>query len=256
MSTAHPTTNGQVSLEKAIEIFARAFAFTRSFTYPAHAERVGRLWVIRDASRKRSRDYRGEEWVAFRVDPVDVDSAVRQRTRGRYRLCIIHASDELDAPIRDAYRALGYRLGTTEALMVHDLRPITRCFEPFPVQRILTQDLADRVARVARSRQALPEHLISRSTLRLYAAFDGNQPIGWARNVAVGGATWVSSVFVTAKYRRRGIASAMLTKMLRDDRASGSKCSTLLASHAGAKLYPNLGYEQIGTLLVYTPKRS
>ena len=42
--------------------------------------------------------------------------------------------------------------------------------------------------------------------------------------------------------------------MLQEDRAHGAKQAVLLASHAGAKLYPLLGYEQIATLLIFTPK--
>jgi hypothetical protein len=46
--------------------------------------------------------------------------------------------------------------------------------------------------------------------------------------------------------------------MLRDDRGHGSTCSVLLASHAGALLYPKypkVGHEMIGLLLLFTPIR-
>lgn len=43
--------------------------------------------------------------------------------------------------------------------------------------------------------------------------------------------------------------------MLQDDHATGSTQAVLLASHTGAKLYPVVGYEQIGTLLLFTPRR-
>jgi hypothetical protein len=43
--------------------------------------------------------------------------------------------------------------------------------------------------------------------------------------------------------------------MLRDDRAAGASAGVLLASHTGAKLYPSVGYEQIGTLLLFTPRK-
>ena len=50
-----------------------------------------------------------------------------------------------------------------------------------------------------------------------------------------------------------GIGRALLSKMLRDDRARGSKCSVRTASHTGALLYPHLGYERIGTLFMFAP---
>ena len=62
-------------------------------------------------------------------------------------------------------------------------------------------------------------------------------------------------MYVEPKFRRRGIAREMMSKMLRDDRTNGSKLAVLTASHAGAKLYPVVGYKQIGTLMLYTPKK-
>ncbi|WP_258583812.1 hypothetical protein [Mesorhizobium sp. AR02] len=43
--------------------------------------------------------------------------------------------------------------------------------------------------------------------------------------------------------------------MLHDDRALGARCSVLAATHAGALLYPRMGYERIGMLLIFQPKR-
>jgi len=43
--------------------------------------------------------------------------------------------------------------------------------------------------------------------------------------------------------------------MLRDDRGGGAETAVLLASHAGAKLYAAVGYGQIGTLLILTPRK-
>ena len=67
-------------------------------------------------------------------------------------------------------------------------------------------------------------------------------------------------MYVAPEYRRRGIARvllrSMLASMLADDRASGAQANVLLASHAGAKLYPVVGYRQIGTLFAFMPKRS
>jgi predicted acetyltransferase len=61
-------------------------------------------------------------------------------------------------------------------------------------------------------------------------------------------------MYVHPVFRRRGIARAMLCRMLQDDRAGGAQNAVLLASHAGAKLYPVVGYEQTGELLLFAPK--
>jgi GNAT superfamily N-acetyltransferase len=242
-------------LAGAIEAFARGFAFTRSLTHPYLAERVGSIWVMRDAPRKRAADYRREEWIAHGVEPTEVDRTARAGTRGRYAICAIRRVDEPDEPLRAAYKALGYRLGTTEPMMIHRLRPIPRIPEPFPVRRVTTSDLAARFAKATRSRPMPAEHLDRDAPLRQYVALDGRRPIGWVRSIAVGDATWVSNMHVEPAYRRRGIGRSLLARMLRDDRAHGATASVLLSSHTGALLYPVVGYEQIGELLLFTPKR-
>jgi len=60
-------------------------------------------------------------------------------------------------------------------------------------------------------------------------------------------------MYVSPSHRRRGIGQALLSRMMRDDRARGSRSSVLTASHTGALLYPRVGYERIGTLFMFVP---
>ena len=241
-------------LHHAIEVFARGFCFTRSFTHPYLAERVGEIWVVRDAPRKRG-EYRREEWIAHGVTPELIDETARKHTRGRFAVCAVYGVDESDQRLRTGFKALNYRLGGTEPIMVHELKRIP-CFDsPVEIVRVTTADLAERVNKAARARQILPEHLAKDSPLRQYAALDGDKPVGWVRSIDVAHATWCADMYVIPEFRRRGIARAMMAQMLRDDRANGSELAVLTASHTGAKLYPIVGYKQIGTLMLYTLKK-
>ena len=241
-------------LDHTIEVFARGFCFTRSFTQPYLAERIGRLWVVRDAPRKRG-EYRREEWIAHGITPDEIDATAREHTRGRFAVCAIHGVDESDQPLREGFKALNYRLGKTEPVMVHELKRIPRFDNPVNITRVATEDLAERVNKAARFRQILPEHLGKDSPLRQYAALVEDRPVGWVRSIDVEQATWCADMYVVPEFRRRGIARAMMAQMLRDDRTHGSKLAVLTASHAGAKLYPLVGYRQIATLMLYTPKK-
>ena len=241
-------------LQYAIEVFARGFCFTRSFTHPYLAERIGEIWVVRDAPRTRG-DYRREEWIAHGVRPERIDETARKHTRGRYAVCAIHGAKESDQPLREGFKALNYRLGGTEPIMVHELKRIPRFEASVEIAHVTTTDLAERVNKAARFRQILPEHLGKESPLRQYAALVDGNPVGWVRSIDVEEATWCADMYVMPEFRRRGIARAMMAQMLRDDRANGSKLAVLTASHAGAKLYPLVGYKQIGTLMLYTPKK-
>jgi len=241
-------------MERAIEAFVHGFAFTRSFTHPYAAARVGPVWVMRDTPRTRG-DYRNEEWVAHGVPPSEIDQVAREHTRGRYAVCVLHRNDEPDTPLRQEFKELGYRLITTEPMMVHRLMEIPAFESPARIERVTSKEMADRLAKAARSRQILSHHLVEGSRLRQYVALEGDELVAWVRSIVVGDATWCSNMFVKPEHRRRGIARAMLGRMLRDDRDAGAALAVLLSSHTGAKLYPVVGYEQIGTLLLFVPRK-
>ncbi len=241
-------------LHLAIETFARGFAFTRSFTHECRAERVGPLWVVRDAPRKQG-SYRVEEWISSGIPPAETDRIARENTRGRYAICAIHASDEPDTPLRSDYKSLGYRLRTTEPLMVHDLDQVPQVQSPAHIVRVMTGELASQLAKIAGARQILPEHLSPQAPLRQYVALIDGALVGYVRSIRVGNATWCSNMFVLPAFRRRGIARAMLCRMLRDDKAEGAVAAVLTATHTGVKLYPLVGYRHVGTLLLFSPVR-
>lgn len=246
---------GQIGIPEAIEVFARGFAFTRSRTHPFLAEKHDGLWTLRDGPRRRG-DYRREEWVAHDMTAAAVDRLARQGTRGRYCVCAIRSIDQPDGELRRQYREAGYRLGTTEAMMVHDLRRVPRLTGPLPVRRVSDRAEADALAKAAGQEQIPGSELESEHPrIRQYAAWDGNRPVGWAQSIVVEPWTWCANVFVMPRYRRRGIGRAMIAQLLRDDRAAASRGSVLLASHTGCLLYQAVGYRQIGELLLYTPVR-
>jgi GNAT superfamily N-acetyltransferase len=242
-------------IEFAIEVFVRGHSAGRSRTFPYEVSRVGALWVMRDAPRKNPRNYRKEEWIAHGVDPTEADSIARQHARGRFFLCAMIAEGEPEQPTRTAYKALGYRLLATEGFFVQPMKRIPRPPSPVSIERVRTPDLAAQLGRITRTRPIASNLLGDDAPFRQYVALDGADIVGRVRSVDAAGATWCADMYVQPSHRRRGIGQALLSKMLRDDRARGSKCSVLTASHTGALLYPRVGYERIGTLFMFAPKR-
>jgi ribosomal protein S18 acetylase RimI-like enzyme len=255
----HPRSE---EIDIALRVFVQGYCVGKSLTHPyewAPVESSGFLWVMRDAPRKNVRDYRKEEWIAHRVEPRDVDAAAHAGTRGRYFVCALQPAGQPDRALRDAYKALGYRLLSTEQLFTHDLRKIPRARSPAKIVQVRSTELAARFAKATRTRPILPEHLAKDAPFRQYVAIDDNardqRIVGWVRSVYVSDSTWCSNLAVIPSHRRRGIATALLAKMLRDDRTQGMTMSVLLSSHAGALLYPQVGYRSLGTLLILAPKR-
>ena len=245
-----------MDIELAIEVFVRGHAAGKSRTFPYEVERVGPLWVMRDAPRKNPRDYRKEEWIAHGVDARKVDAIARKHTRGRFFVCAIIGLGEPDEPTRAAYKSLGYRLLTTEAFFVQPLKRIPKPPSALPIERVRTPKLAARLGKATRTRPIANELLGDDAPFRQYVALEGDAIVGRVRSVDAAGATWCADMHVDASHRRRGIGRALLAKMLRDDRARGSEGSVLFASHSGALLYPHVGYERIGKLFMFVPARA
>ena len=242
-------------IEQAIEVFVRGFCAGKSETHPSEHFRVGKIWVMRDTPRKNPRYYRKEEWVAYGVPPHQVDAAARKQTRGRFFVCAIRGVDAADEALRAEYKRLGYRLLATEPLFVHRLKKIPRPKAPVVIEQVKTAELAQRLAKATRMRPIPVERLGDDAPFRQYVAVEKQQIVGWVRSVDAGDSTWCSNMFVRPTHRRRGIGMALLARMLRDDRQHGAKRSVLLSSHTGALLYPSVGYEQIGLLLILAPRK-
>lgn len=247
--------NPHREMEFAIEVFVRGHSVGKNRTHPYGATKVGPLWVMRDGPRKNPRDYRKEEWIAYRTDAREVDSIARNSTRGRFFICAMLAQGEPEEPTRAAYKALGYRLLATEGFFVHRLARIPNVRTPVRIERVATPEMATRLGKAMRSRPIPNAQLGDDAPFRQYVAIDGQQIAGCVRSVDAAGATWCADMFVNPERRRQGVGRTLLCRMLRDDRARGSKCSVLTASHTGALLYPHVGYERIGTLFMYAPKR-
>jgi GNAT superfamily N-acetyltransferase len=246
----------QISLERAVDAFGYGFTFIRSFAHPFEYVRVGPLRVMRDAPRRKG-PYRTQEIIVYGIEPDEAVEAIRTYgTDQRYAVCVIYGLDQSDEEIKEAYKARGFRCHHRERFMACALNEAqTTVPEPLPVQRVTTSEEAQRVAKAARSRQILPKHIgVDDAPLRLYWVEDGETPVGWVRSIrALPEATSVSNMYVHPDHRCRGLGKALMSRMLRDDRVSGADYSVLLASHAGAMLYPNLGYQEIGSLRVFTP---
>jgi GNAT superfamily N-acetyltransferase len=247
--------NIKADIQRALQVFVRGFSAEKSRSHPYEFARVGKAWVMRDAPRKNPRDYRKEEWVAYGVAAGEVDAAARKMTRGRFFICAVRGMAEPEEPLRASYKELGYRLLSTEPLFVHRLKKIPRAENSVAIERVTTPEMAARFGKATRTRPIPAEKLAKDTPFRQFVALDGNKLIGWVRSVDAGDSTWCSTMYVAPSHRRRGIGSALLCHMLKDDRRRGFKQSVLLSSHTGALVYPRVGYEQIGLLYIFAPKR-
>jgi GNAT superfamily N-acetyltransferase len=243
------------AIRAALEVFVRGFCAQKSATHPYEFSQIDGVWMMRDTPRKNPRYYRKEEWVAYGTPAAKVDTLARRQTRGRFFVCAVRSMNEADEPLRASYKELGYRLLSTEPLFIHRLKKIPKAHAPAVIERVATDEMARKFGKASRSRPIPVEQLGKDAPFRQYVALEDEKIVGWVRSIDAGDSTWCANMYVAPKSRRQGIGTALLCKMLRDDKQRGRQQSVLLSSHTGALVYPCVGYEQIGLLYIFAPKR-
>ena len=242
-------------IEKSLEAFVRGVSFTRSVTHPCEIITLGETaWLLRDAPRTNG-DARNAEVTVYQREPAAVVELIQQNVTGKYFLCVMTDSEAERIAAEAAYKARGYRLMRREPLFVAPTAGVTASDDR--VRRVTTQNDSDAVTKAAGRKQIPPERLSDDAALRWFAAFDGETALGWAQSLRTHpDCGWVSGLFVQEAQRGKGYGRALINALLADDAGRGLTHSVLLASQAGARLYPHLGYEELGTLLVLSPPKS
>ena len=172
-------------------------------------------------------------------------------------ICAVVPDGDIPASTVNEYKACGCRYLRSEGLYCVEAKSALLKGTDLPIRRVTTTLDADEVNSGAGARQIFAEHLTTAdSVCRLYAAFDGESPVGWVRSIRTGPETaYVSNLYVLEPYRKRGIGRALMSAMLNEDIKYGIQYSSLAASTAGSMLYPHLGYQRIGTLLLIAPPK-
>ena len=245
-------------IDAAIETFAGGWCYTRSFTHPYLATRLTpQILQLHDGPRSNpNADVRRDEFVCFGCLPNEALEISAEAAKGNFAICFVLPAGADDTEVRKEFKLLGCRLGATEAFMENDTPEIEPTEPIIPIVRIADQAHADAIGKAWRRKQILSRDIGNENAIhRVYTIHDGNKFIGSCGSIRVGDAGWISSLYVDADYRRKGLGTALMTRVMSDDRALGITRSVLLASHTGAMLYPQVGFRQLGMLYIYNPPR-
>jgi len=233
-----------VDIEVAVRAFVEGFTSIKSRVHPYVFERFGPLWVMKDGPGRKNP--RVTELVSFDPDFEKVLQAVRELGIGWHFLSYINTQEESIGPAKSYFKSVGYSAKRSEGFFTHSLSniPIYECNPP--VNLLGENDLPIRLKWT---------HLYPKGS-RAYAIWDDatHEMIGRVQSIPAGNQAWVSDLYVSEGRRGEGFGRALMSRLLQDDRVEGVQNSVLMASAAGSRLYPHLGYERIGTLQLFCPK--
>jgi GNAT superfamily N-acetyltransferase len=230
----------------------------KSITYPYVYCRRNGVWIMRDgAGEKPRRHLRKSEVVAWGIDVDDVLSATKDEQLGRHFVSHLLSTSDDSSIVKENYKANGYRYLLSEGMFAHDEIDVSEYACDPPVIRVLSSEDADKIRRERRNKRAIREvDLLSHNPQhRLYAVIDGEKALGWVSSVPFGEISWIADLYVLDEFRGRGYGRALMSAVTMDDRRHGVNASVLLASAAGARLYPHIGYKKMGSLQLFCPKR-
>jgi len=234
-----------MTLREATEGFVRSFCRIKSRTYPYKPTLTQGLWVLRDDPPRNKE--RKIEVVSHNLGPAETVATIRQLSLPWHFVVAIHEREDAFDGIREAYKALGYRPLATEWMFVHEHDHLHDFDCEPPVREVDSPALLATIPQIAQQpRKLLPE-------TRLYGIWDEQRDYGWVRSVPECKTGWASELFVYSEFRGRGYGRALMSRLLRGDRSAGLENSALIASAAGARLYPHLGYRRIAVLQIFCP---
>ncbi|NTU79101.1 MAG: GNAT family N-acetyltransferase [Chloroflexales bacterium] len=190
------------------------------------------------------------EFFAYGSNPAAALAAVAaSRPPQRHYLTVLE-----DRPgLRETIERGGFRLDDTEALMALDLAAAPLPLPEWEVSVLRSVEAAEwhNANDPQGIRWALPANLAD-PRMAHYAIVRDGRLLARGRNFHLdAGHSYVSRVYTAEAHRGRGLARALMTRLLADDRARGARWSVLTASRMGEPLYARLGYRALGTILIF-----
>lgn len=190
------------------------------------------------------------EFFAYGCEPAEALAAVAaSRPPPRHYLTVL----EDRSGLREMIERGGFRLDDTETLMALKLAAASLPEPAWDVSVVRTAEEAEwhNANDPQGMRWALPDNLAD-PRMRHYAVVRDGRLLARGRNFHLdAGHSYVSRVYTAETQRGQGLARALMARLLADDRARGARWSVLTASLMGEPLYRRLGYQALGTILIF-----
>ena len=184
-----------------------------------------------------------------------------QRTGSRHVQIVV--LDHGGAPrLVEQATAAGLRLSTDSVMELRRNAPASNAEDDPRVEEADpgAPEFADLLRRAYREFEVTQEHVVEQllrwnreilapSGRRYFVVRMDGDVAGTGAFHLAGGVAYVDDIVTFAAYRRRGIASGIVRRLIREAAASGAEATFLLADQPGPiRLYRSLGFEETGTV--------
>ena len=235
------------SAGEAVNLFIESYVYLESAVLPGtQLIHVGGLPCVQFPDRHGKISY---EIIAHGVSPAEITARLQASTPG-----LPHWLTLLTAAPQDDLIALersGYRLRTSEMMMTRSIEPANL---PPPDTRVQTVREPAQVKAInqARGKRMLhPDELADPRMQICCYELDGRIR-AWGSALLIRPDTvYIANMFTLSKFRRQGLARAVLSMLLVSSAAQGARRSLLVSSQAGMALYHGMGYQDFLSCLVF-----
>lgn len=251
---------------RALRLFLEGLREIRGQVAPAEVVRRGRWRLVRERD-PAERPARREEWFGWDLSPAEADAEVSGwAPAGRPVLSLFTPGSVAGGRGSALEVPRGYRGAGREYLMELEVsggggetgrggggaggrdRRARRVRDPGEALRIAGANRGGLIS--------LCQLTARRPVVRLYAAWDGERPVAWVRWVRLGReAGYVANLWTDPAFRRQGLATALMRRVLAEARRAGVRRLVLSATRAGREVYARLGFQDAGRLQTFTPVR-
>jgi GNAT superfamily N-acetyltransferase len=240
-----------LTIREAMDAFIAGWAFSRAVERKVTVSHFHGLRRVQFGNTPVLKS-RPDEFMILDVPPDEVIRLLRPTVADiPHRLSVF--TDQPEDSLDD-YARHNYHLFMQEYLMAVDLTASNfSTAEGVPVERVASEE-ARAWFNYMRQREVIPPHTLNDNRMGCYYIRFGDdlacegRCIFTPENVAV-----MDMIYTTEEYRRQGLGSALMLKMLVDAAERSAAYSALAASVEGRKLYLTLGYQVLSDMLILEP---
>jgi GNAT superfamily N-acetyltransferase len=154
-------------------------------------------------------------------------------------------------PTEAALRALNYRLGWIENLMVRDTSDLPSLDSNIEILPVTTQAEIDEINRLRGWDITVPQH-VNDPNVHFYYIKENGAPVAWGANsYANSEMGYIGRIFTVPVQRRRGLAEKVTLHLMHVAARAGIKYYVLSATGEGHRLYQKLGFQELGYDIAY-----